>query len=122
MNPVNTTTYTVTVVNAEGCRNTLSTTVTVRELDIQTNPTDTLKACLGEIEFLEASGGETYSWFPTTNLLNPNSARTEVLPEITPIDYIVTATDRFGCIGMDTVTVVGAVSYTHLTLPTIYSV
>ena len=56
--------------------------------------------CEGESLTLQASGGDTFSWSPPVFLSNPNSNVTLSTPPST----------------------ITSVSYTHLTLPTIYSV
>lgn len=53
---------------------------------------------------LEATGGVTYAWSPTTALSDPNIANPIAQPEETTT-YVVTIESEYGCIDMDTVTV-----------------
>ncbi|PLX01503.1 MAG: hypothetical protein C0595_14415 [Marinilabiliales bacterium] len=54
---------------------------------------------------LNASGGVSYSWYPTTGLSDPNIADPIAQPDVTTT-YTVTVTDENGCIDSDEVTVV----------------
>lgn len=58
----------------------------------------------GETTTLTASGGETYSWSPTTGLSDPTSATTDANPTETTT-YTVTVTRADGCEGTAEVTV-----------------
>ncbi len=51
--------------------------------------------CPGDSVFLEASGGATYQWIPSTHLSDPNSATTYAFPPTTQT-YMVIATDSCG--------------------------
>ncbi|PLX13447.1 MAG: hypothetical protein C0598_03455 [Marinilabiliales bacterium] len=54
---------------------------------------------------LSASGGVSYSWYPTTGLSDPDIADPIAQPEFTTT-YTVTVTDANGCVDTDEVTVV----------------
>lgn len=60
--------------------------------------------CLGDGVQLNASGGITYSWTPTTGLSDPNIANPIATPTATTT-YYVSVTDSAGCSGTDSVTV-----------------
>ena len=61
--------------------------------------------CIGDTAQLNASGGISYLWTPTSTLSNDSIFNPEAFP-IDTTDYIVTVTDANACIGTDTVTVV----------------
>lgn len=100
--PVDTTFYTVTITDANGCKNKDSVLVTVLFSPIQFMQ-DT-SACPNDTVFLRASGGVSYSWQPTLNMSNSISANPYVYP---PKDttYTVTVTDSLGCTFTDSVDV-----------------
>lgn len=56
--------------------------------------------CVGESTELNATGGVSYSWTPTTALNNPAIANPIASPTATTT-YTVTVTDSNGCIGVD---------------------
>ncbi len=91
VSPANTTTYTVTVTDANSCSATTSTTVTVNNV-----PTATISGpttiCAGLSATLTASGGNTYSW---SNNLGA-TAQVTVAP-VTGTTYTVTVTDGNNC-------------------------
>jgi len=88
--PVATTTYTVTVTNANGCTGTSSKILTVNPLPIAVISGDQ-SICLGESTVLTASGGVSYLW--NTNAI---TAAINVSPLINTT-YTVTVTDVNGC-------------------------
>ncbi|MFZ1751177.1 MAG: T9SS type A sorting domain-containing protein [Saprospiraceae bacterium] len=96
--PRETTTYTVTVTNDKGCKNSASVTVTVRDLP---NPTITGKniLCIGESTTLTGAGGTSYLW---SN--GDISASIHVSPIVTTT-YGLTVTDANGCKGTSSYTV-----------------
>ncbi|QQS27780.1 MAG: choice-of-anchor L domain-containing protein [Sphingobacteriales bacterium] len=99
VSPTTTTTYTVTVTDANNCSATDDVTVTVNELTGLTI-TGAVPVCEGDPATLTASGGLTYYWSTgesTTSIsVNP----------ITTTSYTVTATDANGCSAEVTETVV----------------
>ena len=60
--------------------------------------------CSGSSTTLNATGGITYSWSPSTGLNDPNIPNPEASPTNTT-DYVVTITDVYGCEATATVTV-----------------
>ncbi len=108
--PTDTTTYVVTVTDADGCVVKDSLTVTTHPLPIVDAGADT-SICLGESVALggapTASDGTapfTYSWSPAASLNDASLAN----PTATPTDtteYIVTVTDANNCVVMDTIVV-----------------
>ena len=110
-NPNLTTTYTVTVTDADGCSGTDSMTLTVTPLEFANAGPD-LEVCQGSNAVINASGGVTYSWTPTTGLSNPSVANPTVTPN-GPATYTVVMRDANGCIDSDELNV------TVLPLPTV---
>ncbi|HKR05483.1 MAG TPA: PKD domain-containing protein [Bacteroidia bacterium] len=93
VSPSNTTTYTVTVTDANGCTAIDQVTVIVDPLPIATISPDQ-SICLGQSVTLTAGGGNTYSWNPTgsttsTITVTPSNSTT----------YAVNVTDGNGCTG-----------------------
>ncbi|MCO6499399.1 MAG: PKD domain-containing protein [Vicingus serpentipes] len=101
--PTATTTYTVTVTDANGCIDTDDILVTVNPLP-NINAGNNASICIGTSTTLGASGGVSYTWTPTTNLSNPNIANPVASPTATTT-YTVTGTDAKGCINTANVTV-----------------
>ncbi len=102
VSPLITTPYSVTVVDVNGCRDSVFALVTVNA-----PPTVTISGntaiCAGDNTTLTASGGDTYVWSTTAT-----TAAITVSPP-TDASYTVTATDTNGCVGTATATVtVGA--------------
>ncbi|MEO0469024.1 MAG: gliding motility-associated C-terminal domain-containing protein [Bacteroidota bacterium] len=60
--------------------------------------------CLGEDAQLNASGGVSYAWTPTTGLSNPNIANPLASPAVTTT-YFANITDALGCVWVDSATV-----------------
>ncbi len=96
--PEVTTTYYVTVTDANGCSALDSVTVTVVDLPTVTLNNDT-SICLNECVELMASGGNTYLWST-----GATTANIEVCPTDTTT-YIVTAFINEGCLNKDSVTI-----------------
>lgn len=95
VSPTTSTPYSVTVTNAAGCSDTVTTTVTVN-LTPTGNIAGNTTICAGESTTLTASGGSTYLW--STTAITP--AITVSPASTTP--FTVTVTDANGC--SDTVT------------------
>lgn len=98
-----TTTYTVTVTDANGCMNTDAVTVTVNALPTA-NAGQDVAICQGSFATLSASGGNTYSWNPSATLSNANISNPVASPTVTTT-YSVTVTDANGCTNNDAVVV-----------------
>jgi len=101
--PQNTTTYTVTATDANGCSATDNTILEVMPLPPAQASNDTA-VCFGTQAFLNASGGVTYSWSPQSTLSNSSTNNPIANPQTTTT-YTVTVTDNFGCSQTDNVTV-----------------
>ncbi len=102
-NPTTTTNYTVTVTDINNCSNSDNVTITVNSLPSANAGNDT-SICFGASATLNASGGISYSWLPSTGISNPNIANPNV--SITTITtYTVTVTDANNCSNSDNVTI-----------------
>ena len=102
-NPLVTTTYSVGGINANGCANYTTTTVTVRPLPIITATSGTI--CIGQQTVaLTASGGVTYSWTPATGLSASTGSTVNASPLVTTT-YSVGGIDANGCANYTTTTV-----------------
>ena len=95
--------YTLTVINGNNCQNTDSLLLTVNLLPLVDAGQDQ-SGCSGLSFNLNASGGISYLWSPTTGLSNPNIANPLATPPNTT-QYTVSATDANGCTNTDTVAI-----------------
>lgn len=101
--PATTTTYTLGVVDANGC-------VNADDIEITVNPLPTADAgvdqtiCDGDVANLNATGGTQYAWTPATDLSDATIASPQATPSAT-VTYTVTVTDANGCEDSDDVTV-----------------
>ncbi len=102
--PAATTTYTVTVTNANGCVRTDQVLVTVSPLPTIAIAPATPAVCPGSSVQLTASGAVSYSWSPAIGLDDPTSATPVASPAQTTT-YTVTGTSAAGCTNTRTVTV-----------------
>ncbi|HOI00956.1 MAG TPA: choice-of-anchor J domain-containing protein, partial [Bacteroidales bacterium] len=100
--PIVTTTYTITISDANGCQNTDDITITVND-PVATVTDDT--TCLGTAIMLQVipSGGSapyTYIWSPVAGLDNPFIQNPMANPATVGVHvYSVTITDAIGCSG-----------------------
>ncbi|MBX2960209.1 MAG: gliding motility-associated C-terminal domain-containing protein [Flavobacteriales bacterium] len=101
--PSTTTTYSVTVSNAAGCLSTDSVKINIYSLPIIQTNNDTA-TCIGNCIQLNAVGGISYTWSPTTGLSNTNIAN-PIACTNTTTNYVVTGTDLNGCSAKDTVVI-----------------
>ncbi|MBK9274255.1 MAG: gliding motility-associated C-terminal domain-containing protein [Flavobacteriales bacterium] len=101
--PTGTTTYTLTVTDANQCSASDDVTVSVGSLPTAEAGPD-VWVCPGFDVQLQGSGGTDYSWSPTAGLNDPTSASPLAAPSSTTI-YTLTVTDAAGCSGTDQVTV-----------------
>lgn len=101
--PTATTTYHVTGTDANGCYDTASVTVNVNAIpNVTAGPSDTI--CAGAAVPLQAGGGQSYSWSPSTGLSCTNCANPTATPSVTTT-YIVTGTNAANCSDTGTVTI-----------------
>ncbi|HRI26593.1 MAG TPA: choice-of-anchor L domain-containing protein [Chitinophagales bacterium] len=108
VNPATTTTYTVTVTNADGCSATSNATITVNTI---TPPTiSPAQVCAGSAVSITASGGP-YTGYTWSN--GATGATISVSPA-SNATYTVTVTNAQGC----TATASGAVTVNNITPPT----
>jgi hypothetical protein len=96
--PTATDTYTVTGIDANGCVNTDSITITLNPLPAVVANSTALAVCPGSQVTLSGSGASTYTW---TGSVVDNVAFT---PTVTAT-YTVTGTDANGCVNTDAITV-----------------
>jgi gliding motility-associated-like protein len=102
--PSNTTNYTITGTDVNGCQNTTTVTVTVNPLPNVTANAAPATICSGNTTTLTANGANTYTWSPTTSLSSQTGATVTAQPNSTT-NYTVTGTDLNGCQNTATVTV-----------------
>lgn len=108
-NPSVTTIYTVTGINSNNCKNTITTTITVNSNPTITVTPNTATICNGGSASLVASGATSYVWTPSTGLSYTTSATVNANPTTTTI-YSVTGTTAAGCNS----TAMGTISVTSL--------
>ncbi|MCB8999299.1 MAG: hypothetical protein H6540_04420, partial [Bacteroidales bacterium] len=109
--PAVTTTYTVTVTDANGCSTTSDVTITVNPvLTVTTTTSDSnIGTCPSSVANLTATaaGGEagySYSWLPVSGLSNASIANPVAKPAVTTT-YTVTVTDANNCTASSNITV-----------------
>lgn len=101
--PDQTTTYTLVVQAGECASDTAYVTVTVNDLP-ETAVSEDVTIGAGEVTSLFATGGVTYTWFPTEGLSRADIADPTASPRVTTA-YEVTVANELGCSRVDTVTV-----------------
>jgi gliding motility-associated-like protein len=101
--PANTTSYTVTVTNSNGCSSTDNMTVTVNPVPTANAGTD-FPLCAGNSVNLGASGGGSYLWSPSTGLSATNIANPTASPA-NSITYNVLVTNAQGCTNSDDISI-----------------
>jgi gliding motility-associated-like protein len=98
-------TYTITLIatDTSACNDADTTylTVTVGQANVSAGGDTTI--CAGGSVPLNASGGNTYVWFPATGLNNPNIANPIATPAVTTIYYVVVSSGT--CSDTDSVAV-----------------
>jgi gliding motility-associated-like protein len=97
--PTASTTYTVTVTDINGCKNTATTAITVNKPQ-QVNAGSDKAICSGTSTTLLATGSTSYTW---DNGLGSGASHT--ITPTTTTTYNVTGTDANGCTSTDTVTI-----------------
>jgi hypothetical protein len=95
--------YTVTATTLNGCSNTASVTIYVSAIPIA-NAGNDVSLCDGSTTTLNASGGSSYNWTPSTGLSCTNCPSPVASPT-SNITYTVTATNATGCTDSDAMNV-----------------
>ena len=94
--PTTTTTYTIIGTDANGCKDTTQTILTVKSLPtIQSTPSGT-SICHGDSIGITVSGGASYTWSPSASLSNNNTSSVIAFPNVTTT-YTVVGTGSNGC-------------------------
>lgn len=101
--PAATTTYTLTITDANGCTGIDSMVLTVNVPIVPAMSSDT-SICIGEAANLTATPGVVFSWSPNTGLSNAAGSFTTASPNGTTT-YTCTVTDINGCISTGQVVV-----------------
>jgi gliding motility-associated-like protein len=101
--PTINTTYTVIVTNPDGCTKADSVIVIVNPSPLISAGSNTV-VCPGSAVTLNATGGITYVWSPSTGLSNSSIANPDAAPTIITT-YTVIGTDANGCTAADAITV-----------------
>ena len=101
--PAQSTTYTLTVTDANGCTDTDETTITVTPLPTADAGPDVF-LCKGNGAYLSGSGGTQYRWEPAAGLSNASVATPFAAPNASTV-YTLTVTDANGCADTDEVRV-----------------
>ena len=94
--PASSTTYIVTVTDANGCTATDNVVVTIHPLPTVTVNPSNYNLCKGQGVQLSAGGAVSYSWSPTIGLSASTGASVFANPGASAT-YTVTGTDGFGC-------------------------
>ena len=102
-------TYTVTVTNAAGCTASANGTVTVHanptpHAGLDTTVNVATSVLLGDTLSIGGTAPYVFKWTPNVGL-NDTTLRRPLATPVVNTNYIVQATDSFGCSGRDTVTV-----------------
>lgn len=103
--------------SANGCVDIKIDTIFTNPVDIST--TSSPQLCRGSEMFLEvfnldSTDNLTYEWFPDEAILfGQNTAEVIVAPILTT-DYWVEATNQYGCVGVDTMTIVASANFPPL--------
>ena len=103
-NPTITTTYTLTGVNANGCVNTKTLTVSVNPLPVIVISPSSPSICIGSSVTLNASGASSYTWSPATSISCTVCSSAVASPTLTS-NYTITGTDANGCVNTKTISV-----------------
>ena len=102
--PFNTTTYNVSITDVNNCTWDTSMVLTIDTVFPDPNAWPDTTICFGDSIQLNASGGNDYSWSPTTGLSDPNIANPFVKPNQTT-NYVVAVSNGCGT-DYDTVEVI----------------
>jgi len=117
--PLVNTTYSVTGTDANGCKNSASTTITIVPLPLVNAGYDTI-IYRDTYGFLNGNtNAQNFSWSPDIYLSNDNVLNTRIEPAKTQ-QYVLTGTSDFGCVNYDTVLIIVETN-TILLIPTAFS-
>ena len=108
-------THTITYAVAGSCPVSTSTTISVHSPPTISAGTDAV-ICNGSATQLQATGGVSYSWTPTTGINNPYIANPMATPPSNNFNYVVIGTDINGCSASDTV------NFTFFGAPTVVAI
>ena len=98
--PTVTTGYVVQAIGSDGCGALDTVVVEVGSFNLNLPPDTAI--CAGDTIQITASGGDTYSWTPNTNISNANIANPLVYPSVTTM-YYVESTTATGCTSLDSI-------------------
>lgn len=101
VSPSITTTYNVTGTDASNCTGTGQVTVTVNSLPVVSS--DNVAVCEGSSVQIQATGADTYTWFPATYLSSSTGQTVTFSPGTTTV-YTITGISAAGCSSTTTVT------------------
>src|SRR5688572_1077376 len=87
VNPVTTTTYILTVTDANNCTDTDSVVITVQDYPVVIMSPDAT-ICFGSGTTISASGGSNYTWSPGTGLSNPGIDEPFANPTVTTTYFV----------------------------------
>ncbi len=93
-NPLNTVTYSIVGTDINNCSNSTTATVTVNPLPSVT--VNSASICAGSSTLLTATGANTYTWTPATDLSANTGANVTATPTVTTT-YSISGTDINGC-------------------------
>lgn len=102
--PLETTSYAVTVTDANNCINNATVTVTVDTLPIVQIAPASVIICDGDTASLSATGAHTYVWTPVGGTGSISGSSIQATPSVTTV-YNVTGTNLKGCTGTQSGTV-----------------
>jgi gliding motility-associated-like protein len=95
-NPTATQIYTVTGTDANGCENTISTTLTVNPLPVLSLLPANPSICIGDAVNMSVNGASTYTWSPSGGLNTTVGNSVQANPTVTT-SYQVIGTTSLGC-------------------------
>ncbi len=78
--PTNTIKYYLVVTDNKGCKTIDSVKISIKQLPAFGVQPAIANVCIGDSLLLTASGGDTYNWFPSSTVSQPDSASTYVFP------------------------------------------
>jgi gliding motility-associated-like protein len=102
-NPTNTTVYTLTTSNAEGCVKPVSDTVEIKVISVHASAGNDTVIVINQPLQLGASGGTNYTWSPSTGMNDANIPNPVIVlgPAFDSIVYMVRVSTPEGCFADD---------------------